>query len=219
MTDQTIGTNEGTETSETQEKTFTQQEVNDMMARMKSSLQKKLLKPYEDLGDIEELRKLRQVAEEQRQQEELKRGEFDKVIKELADKKDAEIRKRDAEIQEFKVNIPLVNAAAKFRAVNADQVRSLLINKVRLSEEGEVQVVDDKGSVRYNDSGAKYSVEDLVKEFLDANTHFVQPGLSSTNSKSSMTHKTPDFDVTKLNMQDPKDRAKYKEYRKANGLA
>ena len=37
------------------EKTFTQKEVDDMMARMKGSLTRKLENKYSDLGDVEEL--------------------------------------------------------------------------------------------------------------------------------------------------------------------
>ena len=40
------------------DKFYTQKEVDDMMARMKTSLQRKLTKPYEELGDIEELRQI-----------------------------------------------------------------------------------------------------------------------------------------------------------------
>ena len=43
-------------------KTYTQDEVDNMMARMKGSISKKLLKPDEDLGDPEELRKLKAEA-------------------------------------------------------------------------------------------------------------------------------------------------------------
>ena len=48
-------------------KTYSQKEVDDMMARMKGSLSKKLLKPFEDLGDPEELRQLKLEAEQRRQ--------------------------------------------------------------------------------------------------------------------------------------------------------
>jgi len=54
---ETLATNDATDAAILQDenqaqaaKTYTQEEVNDMMARMKGSLQKKLLKPYEDLG-------------------------------------------------------------------------------------------------------------------------------------------------------------------------
>ena len=94
-------------------KTYTQEEVDNMMARMKGSLQKKLLKPYEDLGDPDELRNMKTQAEQLKQEEALKRGEFETVLKELASKKDAEIQKRDSVIKEYKVNTPLLSAAAK----------------------------------------------------------------------------------------------------------
>ena len=57
-------------------KTYSQEEVDNMMARMKGTLQKKLLKPYEDLGDPEELRQLRSEAEKRAQEQQIKRGEF-----------------------------------------------------------------------------------------------------------------------------------------------
>ena len=192
-----------------------------MMARMKSSLQKKLLKPYEDLGDPDELRQLRAEAESKRQAEQLKRGEFEKTLQELAAKKDAEIQKRDSVIKEYKVNTPLLSAAAEFRAVNAEQVKALLNNNVRLNQEGEVEVVDVKGSVRYNDKGEPLGVRDLVKEFLDTNPHFVQPTPATTNTKSNVSNGSGNnkLDVSKLDMKNPEHRKLYKDYRKTAGLA
>jgi hypothetical protein len=201
-------------------KSYTQEEVDNMMARMKGSLQKKLLKPYEDLGDPEELRALRADAEKRQTEQQLKRGEFEKTLQELAAKKDSEISKRDAIIKEYKVNTPLVSAAAKFRAVAPEQVKSLLANNVRLNQDGEVEVVDEKGSVRYNDAGEPWAVEDLVRTFLDSNPHFVQSTPATTNAKSMIagsTHKK--LDISQLDMKNPEHRALYKEYRKATGLA
>ena len=93
-------------------KSYSQEEVDNMMARMKGSLQKKLLKPYEELGDVDELRNMKSQAEQLKQEEALKRGEFETVLKELASKKDAEIQKRDSVIKEYKVNTPLLSSAA-----------------------------------------------------------------------------------------------------------
>jgi hypothetical protein len=122
----TDATDLNTENQAAATRTYSQEEVDSMMARMKGSLQKKLLKPYEDLGDPDELRQLRQEAEQRRQEQQLKRGEFDKTLQELAAKKDAEIAKRDNMIREYKVDLPLTSAAAKYRAVNAEQVKALL---------------------------------------------------------------------------------------------
>lgn len=197
------------------EKSYSQKEVDDMMARMKSSLQKKILRPYEDLGDPEELRQLKAEAERRAQEQAIKRGEFEKTLQEIAAKKDAEIQKRDSIIKEYKVNTPLLDAAARYKSVNPEQVRMLLSNNVRLGEEGEVQVVDKTGSVRYKDDGTQFGVDDLVREFLDSNPHFVQPTVSTTNTKSSHgTELGGTFDLSKLDMKNPEHRRQYAEAKK-----
>lgn len=198
-------------------KTYTQEEVDNMMARMKGSLEKKLLKPYADLGDPEELRALRIEAERRQTEQQIKRGEFEKTLQELAAKKDAEIQKRDAVIQEYRVNTPVLNAAAKYRAVNPEQVRTLLSPSLRLNAEGEVEVLDSKGSVRYTDAGQALGVDDLVREFLDSNPHFVAATPATTNTQSSVGTRssTSALDVGQLDMRKPEHRKLYAEARKA----
>jgi hypothetical protein len=219
MSDTNIGTQNATDAVDTQSenqasKTYSQQEVDDMMARMKGSLQKKLLKPYEDLGDPEELRQLRTEAEKRNQEQQIKRGEFEKTLQELASKKDAEIQKRDSIIKEYKIHTPIVSAAAKYRAVNADQVKALVANNVRLNADGEVEVVDGKGSVRYNDKGESLGVEDLVREFLDSNPHFVSSTPATTHTRSNVNNNTQgDVDVTKLDMRLAEHRKIYSNLR------
>ena len=202
------------------EKFYTQQEVDNMMARMKGSLEKKLLKPYAELGDPEELRNIKSDYEKRQQEQQIKRGEFEKTLQELAAKKDAEILKRDAVIKDYKVNMPLLSAAAKFNAVNAEQVKALLANQVRLNNDGEVEVVDDKGSVRYNDKGEAVGVDDLVRGFLDLNPHFRTANPSTTNTKSMVSGgSTQKLDISKLDMTKPEHRKIYADYRKTNGIA
>lgn len=218
--DATDAASEQTENQAQATKTYTQDEVDGMLARMKGSLSKKLLKPYEDLGDPEELRSIKTEYEKRQQEQQIKRGEFEKTLSELAAKKDAEIQKRDSVIKEYKVNTPLLSAAAQYRAVNAEQVKALLSHNVRLNQEGEVEVVDTTGAVRYNDAGAPLGVNDLVREFLDSNPHFVQSSPSTTNAKSSVTNSGQGkMDITKLDMKNPEHRKLYAEYRKENGLA
>jgi hypothetical protein len=198
-------------------KTYTQDEVDNMMARMRGSLEKKLLKPYEDLGDPSELRTLKQQAEAKAQQEAIKRGEFEKTLQELAARKDAEISKRDHIIKEYRVNTPVLNAAAKYRAVNPNQVQSLLSPSLRLNDEGDVEIVDAKGSVRYNDAGQPIGVDDLVREFLDSNPHFVSAAPATTNSSSSVgrSNSGNTIDLTKLDMKNPEHRKLYADARKS----
>ena len=115
----------------------------------------------------------------------------------------------------------MLSAAAKYNAVNAEQVKALLNNNIRLGESGEVEVTDGKGSVRYSDKGEPISVEDLVKEFLDTNPHFKLANPATTQTRSNIADKAigKKVDVSKLDMKNPEHRALYKEYRKANGIA
>lgn len=228
MTDQNIGlTDNATDAANLDSgnqaqatKTYTQDEVNDMMARMKGSLQKKLLKPYEDLGDPDELRSIKTDWEKKQQEQQIKRGEFEKTLQEMAAKKDAEIQKRDSVIKEYKVNVPLLSAAAKFNAVNAEQVKALLAQNVRLNPDGEVEVVDEKGSVRYNDRGEPIAVEELVRGFLDSNPHFKMASPSTTNTRSNISSGSAEkLDISKLDMQNPEHRKLYAQHRKSLGIA
>jgi hypothetical protein len=123
-------------------------------------------------------------------------------------------------IKEYKVNTPLLNAAAQYRSVNPEQVKSLLSNNVRLNSEGDVEVIDDKGAVRYSDSGQAIGVDILVREFLDRNPHFVQSTPATTNTQSSHSRgQSTEIDITKLDMKNPEHRKIYANYRKTNGLA
>jgi len=213
-------TNTEIEVKETAEKTYSQKEVDDMMARMKGSLQRKLLRPYEELGEVDELRSLKAEAEERQREQQIKRGEFEKTLQELAAKKDSEIHKRDSIIKEYKVNAPLLNAAAKYRSVNPEQVKALLNNQVRLNELGDVEVVGNDGSVRYNDAGEPIGVEDLVSSFLKDNPHFVAPNVSTTNSKSSLgvDNSTGKVEFSNLDMTNPEHRKRYAEAKAKGNL-
>lgn len=196
-------------------KTYTQEEFDRHMAGLKSSLQKKYEKTFSELGDIEELRELKRQAESKKLEDQKKRGEFDKIIQELAAKKDAEIQKRDAVIREYKVNTPLLSAAAEFQAVNAEQVKALLANQVRLNEQGEVEVVSAEGSVRYDDAGKPLSVRDLVKEFLLSNPHFRAASPATTNTRSNLNgaKEKGAVDISKLDLKNPEHRKLYAEAR------
>lgn len=198
---------------ETSEKTYTQQEFDDAMAKMRHAVTQKVLKPYQDLGDPDELRNLKKAQEQARHEEAMKKGEFEKILQDVVSKKDAEINKRDSVIRDYKIDTPLVNTAAKYRSVNPEQVKSLLKNNVRLGEDGDVEVIDASGTTRYRDNGTPMGVDDLVKEFLDTNPHFVQATPSTTNTKSSFEVGKETLDISKLDMSNPDDRAKYAEYR------
>jgi len=223
MSNQDIGnldnTDESTTNNQAAVKTYTQEEFDQHMARMKASISKKYEKTFAELGDIDELKTLKQQAEQRKQEESVKRGEFEKVLQDMAAKKDAEIQRRDQIIREYTVDVPLVTAAANYKAVNAEQVRTLLKPSVRLGEDGQVEIVDKEGKVRYNDSGQPFRVDDLVKEFLDTNPHFKSATPATSSGKSNIGQKQDKVDISKLNMSNPEDRKIYAQYRKSNGIA
>lgn len=221
MTEQQTSATEATEasTETTQaEKTYTQREVDDMLARTKGAITKKIASKYEDLGDPDELRNIVSQYQKQQQDQQLKRGEFEKVLQEKMSAKDIEIQKRDKLIEEFKLNTPILDAAARLRSVNPEQVKALVRSNVRLNADGEPEVVDREGKVRYDDSGRPISVDSYVQEFLAQNPHFVSATPSTTTTRSSVNTNTKKVDITKLDMNDPEQRAVYKEYRKTLGL-
>lgn len=224
MSDNNIGNMDDTDTSATtqsqaQEKTYTQKEFDDHMAKMRSSITRKYEKTLGDLGDLEELRQLKTESEQRKLEDQKKRGEFDKIISDLVAKKDAEIAKRDEVIKSYTVDMPLINTAAQLGAVNPKQVQALLKSNLRLGENGDVEVLDEKGTIRYSDKGQPFKVEDLVKEFLDTNPHFKAAGPATTHGKSNVNQSRDKIDITKLDMKNPEHRKAYAEYRKTAGIA
>ena len=216
MSNQDIGQNDDTDTSQTsqaQERTYTQREFDDHMAKLKNSVTRKYEKTLSELGDIDELRQIKQQHEQQQLELQKKRGDFDRIVADLAAKKDAEINKRDEIIRNYTVDMPLVDTAAQFGAVNPAQVKQLLKPYVRLNESGEVEILDDKGTIRYSDKGHPFGVSDLVKEFLDTNLHFKAAGPSTSQSRSNIGSSPKKLDPKTLNMKDASQRKMYKDLR------
>lgn len=204
------------ETNQEAVKTYTQEEFDNHMAGLKNSLTRKFEKQISELGDLDELKAIRANAEKQKQEEAIKRGEFEKILQDMAAKKDAEIQEKNKVIEEYTVNAPLLNAAAKYKAVNPEQVVQLIRNQVRLGETGKAEVVDASGTVRYDDTGNPLAVDVLVQEFLGANPHFVAAASSTSATKTSATPgaNLQDFDLAKLDLTRPADRQLYAQARK-----
>ena len=97
----------------------------------------------------------------------------------------------------------------------------LLKDQIRLNDAGQVEVLDETGSVRYNDTGAAMTADELVDSFLSENPHFVSAGPSGTGSQSSVAQangRMGNVDIDKLNMNDPSQRAIFKEHMKSKGI-
>lgn len=204
------GTGEKTQTQEGS-KTFTQDELNAIVAKRVAQAQKKF-----DGVDIEEYNQLRQAREAQEQEQLLKRQEFDKVLKQTAEKKDSEIQKLRNELTTVRVDGALVNAASKLKATNPEHVARLLRENVRLDDGGQPLVLDEKGEARYNtDTGEPYTIDSLVEEFINSNPYFKSAGRPGTSSESNTQSRVEqEFDLQTLAKQmvsDPKARELYKK--------
>ena len=186
MSDEIMGTEAETETAavETQEKTFSQAELDRIVADRVGREQRKFEKQLSGI-DITEARQLledKQAAAIERQKE---RGDFESVLKSTVEKKDQEIQAYKNKLQTTLVDGALLSAASSNNAVDPNQVSALLRNNLRLSEDGSVEVLDSNGTPRYNDSGNLLSTGELVAEFLTANPHHVRASLSGSGSQGN----------------------------------
>jgi hypothetical protein len=184
MSDEIMETEADTETAvvENQDKTFTQDDLDrivaDRIAREQRKFEKKL--SGIDLDDARDLMDKREAAELERQKE---RGEFDNILKKTVEKKDQEISAYKSKLHQTLVDGALVNAASQNNAINPDQVSTLLKGYTRLSDDGQVEVLDGGGAPRYNDKGDLLSVNEMVTEFLTGNPHFVRASQGGAGSQ------------------------------------
>lgn len=206
-------------TQEPAENLLSQDEVNrivaDRVAREKAKFEKK----YSNV-DLDRYNELVANEEQSRQSEMEKRGEYEKLLKEQAEKFNGKISQYESELQNIKVDGALLNEASNNRAVNPQQVVQLLKGQLRLNEAGAVDVVDANGQVRYTENGDPLTPNALVQEFLSANPHFVQAGPSGSGTGQGIGNQTPvvDNDISKLDMNNKAHRERYREIMSAKGV-
>ena len=199
-------------------KTFTQDEFNDAMASVRKKTEANVLKKFQGV-DVKKYRDLLQQEEDSILEEQKKRGEFEKILKETAEKKDQRIDQLHNQLSFIKVDNELISSASKYKAINPEQVVRLVKDQVKLNDTGDVEVVDKNGTPRYAESGDLLSCDVFVSEFLKENSHFVLSGPSGSGSKSNtQTDGIAPVDISKLDMNDPAQRKIYAEHRKAQGI-
>jgi hypothetical protein len=199
----------------TEAKMLSQDEVNRIIADRVERERKKFEKRFEGV-DLDRYRSLTEAEEARKLEDQKRRGEFESILKSTVEKKDTAIGQLKQELESIKVDGAMLNAASNARAVNPQQVVALVRNQVRLSETGQAEVLDPRtGQVRYNESGDPMSMTELVSEFLAQNPHFVSasPAGSGTTSNTRANGVTS-VDPTKLDLNDPAQRAQYAEWRK-----
>ena len=202
-----------------QENLLSQDEVNRIVAERVQREKAKFEKKYSNV-DLDLYNELVEKQEAQRQQDLEQRGEYEKLLKEQAEKFNSKINQYQTELHSIKVDGTLLNEASANKAINPQQVVALLKNQVRLNEAGGVDVVDANGQVRYDDNGNPLSPNNLVKTFLAENPHFVSAGPTGSGTGQGVGKQAPvvDNDISKLDMNNAAHREQYREIMKAKGV-
>lgn len=203
---------ETTAETQTQDlRTFSQDEVD---AIVKARLAKQS-KKYDEV-DMSEYRSLKKAQEEKELEDRKARGEFEKILQDQKRNHDAQLEALKNQLHKEKVDGSLLKIAGSRNAVNPEQVASLLRNNVKLSDDGEVYVLNENGEIAYDtDSATPLGVDKLVNSFLDANPHFLRAGPSGSGSETSVGEQSSgDLDISNLDMKIPAHRQKYAELKK-----
>lgn len=229
MSDQTIGqvenSTDGLQNSPTNqtnnpasnERTFTQAELDAIITKRLSSVEKK----YNGVN-LDEYQQLKQMKEQRDQEEAIKRQDFDKVLTQVKTASEQKISALTRELETIKIDGSLISEASSRRAVAPDKVAALLRNNIKLTSEGSVEIVDSKGQVRYNaDKAQPLTVGELVDEFLKENPFFVSAAPAGTGTRSGAGNGAgiPKIDISSLDMKNPEHRKIYAEYRKTAGIS
>jgi len=211
--DTSVGQDTNTEVTDAsleldQDRSFTQMEVD---AIVKSRLAKQS-KKYDDVN-LNEYRSLKQEKELGRVEEQKARGEFETILNEQKVKFEERFSTLSGQLHKEKIEGAILKAAGGRNAVNPEQVAQLLQGRVKLSEEGEVHVLNERGEVMYDtDSATPISIDSLVNTFLDSSPHFLRAGPSGAGSTGNVGEsKTKTLDVSTLDLSKASDRATYKE--------
>jgi len=205
---------------EKQTQSFSQDDLERIVGERVARERAKYEKKYSGI-DVDHYQKLIDKEEKARKAELEKRGEFEALLKEQADKFNSKIQQYQSELTSIKIDGALLSEASNLKAVNPTQVSQLLKGQLKLNEAGTVDVIDTKtGAVRYDDNGNPLQVKDLVSAFLQSNPHFVSAGPQGSNTgKGAGTKESlATNDINQLDMSIPEHRARYKEIMKSRGI-
>ncbi len=198
------------EQPKTESKSFTQEQLDNIVqARLMAERKKYERKMEEEDKQKTELLKQKQLEEAK------SKSEIEKLMKERIAEKDSEITRYKTEIKKEKIDNSILSVASKNRAINPQQVVSLLEREVKLNDDGRIEVLDNNSNVRYNPKGELLTIEDRVNEFLDTNPHFRLSTNQGSGSKASIGGNTvKPFNLQDLDLNKPEDKKAYAEYRK-----
>ena len=202
------------EVIEEKEPMVSQSEVDKIIDKRLARERQKYEKMYSGI-DPEQARKLLEEKENKQMEDQKARGEFEKILKEQAEKSNKEISGLRSEIEKVKVDGALLNAASKNSAVNPEQVKDLLKSNVKLTQYGKVEILAENNSPIYNKDGDLKSIDEYVKDFITENPHFQSATPSGSGSKANLGKvDAKPFNLADLDMTKPEDRKQYAEYKR-----
>ena len=190
--------------------TFTQEQLDNIIKSRLEAEQRK----YEKKLQEEEKQKADLLKQKELEEAKTK-ADIEKIMQQRLEEKDQEMSKYKDQIKKEKVDNSILSVASNNNAINPSQVVSLIKDEIKYTDDGRIEVVDNHSNIRYNSKGELFTIEDRVKEFLDANPHFRKGSLSGTGSQSSIGGQTvKPFNIQDLDMSKAEDRKRYAEYRK-----
>jgi hypothetical protein len=196
--------------AETKQNTFTQEQLDNIIKSRLEAEQRK----YEKRLQEEEKQKAEILKQKQLEEAKTKQ-DLEKIMQERLSEKEQELLKYKNQIKKEKVDNSILSVASQNKAISPAQVVALLKDEVKYTDDGRIEIVDNNSNVRYNPKGELLTIEDRVKEFLEANPHFRQGSLSGQGSQSSIGGNTvKPLKIQDLDLSKPEDRKTYAEYRK-----
>jgi hypothetical protein len=205
-----------TQTDEIKEEAkFTQTDMNRVVQQR---LEAEKAKQQREIAEIK--KKEEEILKEKQVQEAKTKADLENLMKARIAEKDKELADWKSKVKTINVDNSILSLASKNNAIAPDQVVSLLKNSVNYNDDGRIEILDNNKNIRYNPKGELLTIEDYVKEFLDANPHFRKGSLSGSGSQNSIEGKTvKPFNIQDLDMSKAEDRQKYAEYRKQRDSA
>ena len=191
-------------------KTFTQEEVNELIGKRVAQVNKK----FENVN-VEEYNALKSLKEQVEEEQLIKKEDFNGVLKKQKEKADSDINALRTELETIKIDGALINASSKAKAVSPDHVAQLLRRNITLGADGNVIVTDNDGKQRYTDNADPMTVDNLVEEFLSSNQYFKSAGPSGSGSTGNTNNANQQsLDLAQLDLNKPEHRKLYAEMKK-----
>ena len=203
-------TGQNTDSQVEASKTFTQEEVNELIGKRVAQVNKK----FENVN-VEEYNALKSLKEQVEEEQLIKKEDFNGVLKKQKEKADSDINALRTELETIKIDGALINASSKAKAVSPDHVAQLLRRNITLGADGNVIVTDNDGKQRYTDNADPMTVDNLVEEFLSSNQYFKSAGPSGSGSTGNTNNATQQsLDLAQLDLNKPEHRKLYAEMKK-----